>query len=251
MRHILPGAVLLTALTACGQQESNTTTTEQAQEPQTLVSGISLENMDTSVRPGDDFFMYVNGTWVNETEIPADKASYGGFRILRDEAEEDVKAIIEASASGDFAKGSDEQKVGDLYKSYMDMEARKTKGLAPLQAELDRIAAIENHEQLAVYFAGANRRGYDVPMGVAQNEDFKDPQFYMIYAWQGGLGLPDREYYFKDDEASASLRELYVAHIEAMFDLAGFDDPAGSAAKIMALEKSALFTKSSKLRPSI
>ena len=104
----------MVALTACGQQQAPATS---ADATDALKSGIALENMDTSVRPGDDFFSYVNGKWIAETEIPADKASYGGFGILADEAEEDVKTIIERSATGDFAKGTDEQKVGDLYKS--------------------------------------------------------------------------------------------------------------------------------------
>jgi putative endopeptidase len=226
---------MMTALAACGQQQAPETVTDDAQLP---VSGIALENMDRSVRPGDDFFSYVNGKWIAETEIPADKSSYGGFQILRDEAQEDVKAIIEASATGDFAMGTDEQKVGDLYKSYMDRETRDAKGLQPLEAELDRIAAITNHDELAVYFAGANRRGYPVPVFVGQVADFKNPEFYMMYAWQNGLGLPDREYYFKDDEASTEIREQYVAHIEKMFELAAFDSAKEAAATIMALETS-------------
>ena len=233
VRNKLLGAVVLMALTACGQQEAPSTTPA---EPKSLVSGIAMENMNTSIRPGDDFFMYVNGKWIEETEIPADKASYGGFGILRDEAEEDVKAIIEASATGDFAKGTDEQKVGDLYKSYMDIETRNSKGVTPLQAELDRIAAIKNHDELAVYFAGANKRGYPAPIFIGQVADFKDPEQYMIYAWQNGIGLPDREYYFKDDETSAEIRDEYVAHIEKMFDLAGFENGADAAQTIMALE---------------
>jgi len=221
------------AVAACGQKQTTETTADEAPLP---VSGISLEHMDTAVRPGDDFFSYVNGTWVAETEIPADKARYGGFGILRDEAEEDVKAIIKESATGDFAKGSDEQKVGDLYKSYLDMETRDAKGLTPLQAELERIDAIGNHDQLAGYFAGANKRGYAVPVTVAQVADFRDPEHYMIYAWQAGIGLPDREYYFNEDETSADIRDKYVAQIEKMFDVAGFDDSAAAAAMIMALE---------------
>ncbi len=223
----------MVALTACGQQQAPTTATEA---PTALKSGIALENMDTRVRPGDDFFSFVNGKWIAETEIPADKATYGGFGILADEAEEDVKAIIEQSASGDFAKGTDEQKVGDLYKSYLDIETRNAKGVAPLEPELERIAAIEDHEALAVYFAAAGRRGYPVPVNIGQVADFKDPNYYMIYAWQSGLGLPDREYYFKDDETSADIRSKYVEHIEAMFDLAGFEDGAAAAKTIMALE---------------
>jgi putative endopeptidase len=224
---------MMTALAACGQEQATEAVTEEARLP---VSGIYLENMDTSVRPGDDFFSYVNGKWIAETEIPADKSSYGGFQVLRDEAQVDVRAIIEASASGDFAMGTDEQKVGDLYKSYMDRETRDALGIEPLQAELDRITAIADHDELAVYFAGANRRGYPVPVYIGQVADFKDPEYYMIYAWQGGLGLPDREYYFKDDEISAEIRTKYVAHIEKMFDLAGFEGAAEAADTIMALE---------------
>jgi putative endopeptidase len=233
VKHKLLAAAAMVALTACGQQQAPETSAEAADA---LKSGISLENMDTRVRPGDDFFSYVNGKWIAETEIPADKASYGGFGILADEAEEDVKTIIERSATGDFAKGTDEQKVGDLYKSYLDMETRNAKGVAPLEPELEQIAAIENRDALAVYFAAAGRRGYPVPVNVGQVADFKNPNYYMIYAWQSGLGLPDREYYFKEDEASAAIREKYVQHIAAMFELAGFENGTAAAGTIMDLE---------------
>ena len=223
----------MVVLTACGQQEAPTTAAWPEVAPK---SGIALENMDTSVRPGDDFFTYVNGKWVSETEIPADKASYGGFVILADEAQEDVKAIIELSANGEFAKGTNEQKVGDLYKSYLDMDTRNARGVSPLEPELERIAAVRNHEELAVYFAAAGRRGYPVPVDIGQVADFKNPNYYMIYAWQSGIGLPDREYYFKEDEASVTIRGKYVEHIEAMLELAGFENAAAAATEIMDLE---------------
>ena len=226
-------AAAMVALTACGQQDAATTAPEPAV---TLNSGIALEYMDTSIRPGDDFFSYVNGKWIAETAIPADKASYGGFGILADEAQADVRAIIEASASGDYAEGSDEQKVGDLYTAYLDMETRNAKGVAPLEPELERIEAIEDHDALAVYFASANRRGYPVPVNIAQVADLKDPGNYMIYAWQNGLGLPEREYYFNDDKTSAGIREKYVRHIATMFDLAGLDNGEAAATTIMDLE---------------
>ena len=226
-------AAAMVALTACGQQDEATTAPEPAV---TLDSGIALEYMDTSVRPGDDFFSYVNGKWIAETEIPADKASYGGFGILADEAQADVRAIIEASASGDYAEGTDEQKVGDLYTSYLDMETRNAKGVTPLEPELERIEAITDHDALAVYFASANRRGYPVPVNIGQVADLKDPEHYMIYAWQNGLGLPDREYYFNDDATSADIREKYVEHIATMFDLAGLDNGEAAAKTIMDLE---------------
>jgi putative endopeptidase len=228
---ISAAALLLTA--ACGQQAEEQ---HAAEQPKELRSGIGVDGMDVSVRPGDDFFAYVNGRWVEATEIPADKARYGSFDILRDESQENVKAIIEESASGDFAKGTDEQKVGDLYRSFMDMETRDARGMEPLQPELDRIDAISNYDDLAVYFAGVMKRNLDAPFAIGQVADFKNPKQYMIYAAQSGLGMPDREYYFKDDEASVTLRGKYVEHIEKMFGLAGFDEGATAAETIMALE---------------
>ncbi len=234
MKKLILGASALFMLAACGQEPA--TTEPMADDAPGLKSGIDLEGMDTSVRPGDDFFAYVNGKWVAETEMPSDKSRYGTFDILRDESQENVKAIIEMSATGDFANGSDEQKVGDLYKSYLDMDARNAQGVAPLQPELERIAAIANYSDLAVYFAGANRRGYGTPFAIAQFSDMKNPEYYGIYAFQGGLGLPDREYYFTGDEKSATLRDKYVEHIAKMYDLAGMADGAAAADTIMALE---------------
>ena len=232
MKYRMMSAVALLALTACGQDEAS----QVVAEAQPLVSGIDTEAMDKSVRPGDDFFMFMNGAWIEETEIPADKASYGGFTVLRDESTKNVKAIIEESATGDFAKGSDEQKVGDLYRSYMDMDTRNAKGIGPLQAELDRINAISNYDDLAVYFGGAVRRNLDAPFGITQFADLKKPTHYGVYAFQSGLGLPDREFYFNEDEKSVEIRSKYVAQIEKMFDLAGFAGGAGAAQTIMTLE---------------
>jgi putative endopeptidase len=236
VNRLLIGAAAL-LLAACGQDtitESTTTTT--AAEPKAAVSGIDLSAMDTSVRPGDDFFAYANGKWAERTEMPADLSRYGTFDALRDESQEAVKAIIEESANGDFPKGSDEQKVGDLYKSFLDWETRDALGIQPLQPELERIGGIENYDQLAVYFASALKRGLDAPFAAQQLPDFLDPQYYAILIAHSGLGLPDREYYFKDDEKSEALRQAYVAHIAKMFDLAGLDDGANAAQTIMALE---------------
>ncbi len=236
MNKIIIGASALLLLAACGQQADEDTTEQVAEAPAELRSGIDIEGMNTTVRPGDDFFAYVNGKWTAETEMPADRSRYGTFDILRDESQEKVKAIVEESANGDFAKGTDEQKVGDLYRSFMDMETRDALGITPLQPELDRIAAISGYDDLAVYFAETVRRNLDAPFGFGQVADFKNPNEYMIYFAQSGLGLPDREYYLKDDEKSQMLREQYVAHIEKMYDLAGFDNGAEAAQTIMALE---------------
>ena len=225
-------AVALLALTACGQDEAS----QVVAEAQPLVSGIDTEAMDKSVRPGDDFFMFMNGAWIEETEIPADKASYGIGYILHEESQEQVKTIIEEAAAGDFATGSDEQKVGDLYASFMDIETRNRLGAMPLNPEIEKIEELRNHGELAVYFAEANRLGINTPFALAQYVDFKDPNTYMMYTWQGGLGLPDREFYFLEDDKSKEIRTAYVEHIAKMFDLAGLDDGAAAADMIMALE---------------
>lgn len=201
-----------------------------------LGSGIILENMDTTVRPGDNFASYVNGTWVKKTEIPADKAGYGVQWIINDKAQEDVKAIIEESSGGKFAKGSDEQKVGDFYESYMNTKVRDSIGLAPLQEELKKVQAINSKKELTSFIAYAYRNDYGVPMELGVAEDFKDPKKYMLYTWQGGLGLPDREYYLQQDEKSKSIREKYVAHVQKMFELSGIENAAEKAKAIMAFE---------------
>ena len=232
VKNLLLSVSALFVLAACGQEQAAVTDSAAAAPH----SGIMTEHMDKSIRPGDDFFSYVNGVWLEETEIPKDRASYGVFTMLHEESQEDVKAIIEQSATGDFAKGTDEQKVGDLYKSFMDMETRNGRGAKPLAAELSRIDAISDYDQLAVYFAAANKRGYDMPFALEQDIDFKDPATYMMYTWQGGLGLPDREYYFNEDDKSTELRRQYVEHVEKMFAVAGLPGGSEGAQTIMALE---------------
>jgi putative endopeptidase len=201
-----------------------------------LVSGILIEHMDASVNPGDDFYNYINGSWVKNAVIPPDKSSYGIVSIIREEAEEDVRSIIEESSSGEFEEGSDEQKVGDLYHSYMAMDKRNEIGIVPLQAEFDKIDAISDYEGLSTYFAYADKYGYTAPLGLYINTDYKDPTVYTVYVWQTGLGLPDREYYLKDDPRSREIQASYVAHIEKMFDLAQLQGGNKAAASIMALE---------------
>ncbi|MFN3752923.1 M13 family metallopeptidase [Flavobacterium sp.] len=216
--------LLLTAilLASCNQKE--------------LTSGITKKNMDTLVKPGDNFAAYVNGAWMKTAKIPADKASYGAFDMLVDQSQKDVKAIIEEAAKGTNAEGSDEQKIGDYYASFMDRKARDAKGVAPIQPELKAIDAIASYDDLAAYFGKANRIGVAIPFNVSVYTDFKDPTKYTLITWQGGLGLPEREYYLSTDAKMTDVRQKYVAHIEKMFQLTNMPNAAESAAKIMALE---------------
>ncbi|RKS01217.1 M13 family metallopeptidase [Flavobacterium sp. 102] len=216
---LLSASVLLAA---CNQKE--------------LTSGITTKNMDTLVKPGDNFAAYVNGAWMKTAKIPADKASYGAFDMLYDQSQKDVKAIIEEAAKGSNAEGSDEQKIGDYYASFMDRKGRDAKGVAPIQPELKAIDAIASYDDLAAYFGKANRTGVAVPFNVSVYTDFKDPTKYTLITWQAGLGLPEREYYLATDAKMTDIRQKYVAHIEKMFQLTNLPNAAESAAKIMALE---------------
>ena len=236
LRSVLSLSVAL-ALAACSPQNTVPETGIVAEvKNETLSSGIITKNMDLSVSPGDDFFQYVNGKWFDTFEIPADKSSYGAFVILRDEAQDHVMDIIKSSAEGDFKAGSDEQKVGDFYRAYMDVDTRDSLGVTPLTPELDKIANIDNYSDLAAYFAYAARYGYGTPFSLTQYPDLKSPQQYLMYTWQSGLGLPEREYYFKDDETSQTVRDAYVKHIQTMFELAGFNAPQQSAQMLFELE---------------
>ena len=231
-------------LAACGQDNTATETPdaassetpEVAEVDYTKHSGLLLEHMNLDIRPGDDFNAFVNGGWIDATEIPGDKSIYGVSTILVDQSQGHVRTIIEESAAGDFAQGSDEQKVGDLFASFMNMKRRNELGISPLQAEFERIDALNDYEELAVYFAEANKLGVDMPIQLSQYADFKDPLHYMMYTWQGGIGLPDREFYFLEDEKSVAIRAKYLEHIAKMLDLAGIADGETAAEMLMALE---------------
>ncbi|MBT0586610.1 M13 family metallopeptidase [Alteromonas oceanisediminis] len=213
------------------------TQTQPADVQQDLSSGVVKENMDLSVDPGDDFYQYVNGTFLKNFEIPADKASYGVFVKLRDEAQEDVIEIIRESAEGNFEQGTDEQKVGDMYASFMDVDTRNALGLEPLAPMFSQIDAISSYEELATFFGKTARYGVSTPFSFFQYADFKSPEEYGLYVFQSGLGLPDREYYFKDDETSQSVRDKYLAHLETVFTIAGQDDAAEKAQTVYDIEE--------------
>ena len=192
--------------------------------------------MDTLVKPGDNFDEYVNGTWKKKNKIPADKAGYGVWDLISDQADEDVKAIITEASKGKFEDGSNEQKIGDFYNTYMNQKLRDKKGITPLAPEFKKIEAIATYSDLATYFGEANRSGTLSPLGLGVYSDFKDPTKYMLLTWQGGLGLPEREYYFLEDAKSKEIREKYVSHVEKMLTLGGVQNAAVIAPQIMALE---------------
>ena len=233
MINLSLAALCVLALGACNDDKKMA-----SNEDQELKSGILIKNMDTTVNPGDDFNAYVNGKWMKENEIPADKASYGVGYMVHEKAEEAVKEIIMNSAEGDFEEGSAEQKVGDLYASYMNVELRDSLGTSPMQEDIEKINAISNNKDLANYFAYANKNGINVPLSSFIYQDFKNPDQYTVYLVQSGLGLPDREYYLATDARSKEIRAKYLEHIAKMYEIAGWENGEKAAQTVMALEKS-------------
>ncbi|TFH01095.1 MAG: M13 family peptidase [Calditrichales bacterium] len=200
-------------------------------------SGIDQANMDKTVRAQDDFYRYVNGTWLEKKEIPADKSSYSAFTELYDKSQEDLRLIIEESANAqNNAAGSDEQKVGDFYLSYMDSNMADQLGIQPLREDLDRIAAVKSYQDLTKLTAYLKKTSVQVPFSFWINQDLKKSDQYIGYVSQSGLGLPDRDYYFKKDEKFVDIRNKYVAYIEGIFTLAEIEDGANKAKTIMQME---------------
>ncbi len=231
--------MLMTALTlilmvaGCGQSDQK----EASPMENTLKSGLFTEHFDTTERPQDNFFMHVNGTWIKNAVIPSDRTSDGAFYELREKSRSDVKTIIdELAARTDLKAGSDEQKVADLYNSIVDTARVNDLGLEPLRTQLEAIDSISNKSEMSRWLARSQKTGGGAPFFLFVGIDDKDATRYIPNLWQGGLGLPDRDYYFNEDESFKSIRAAYIQHLEKMFRLAGWANPARTARTIMDLE---------------
>jgi predicted metalloendopeptidase len=238
MRSPKKSACLLAAILAAA---SACTTRKPSQN-----ADIDLSGMDKSVAPGDDFNAYANGGWMKSTPIPADKSSYGIDAILVDETRKRTLSLIEDAAKAGAAASADARKVGDFYAAFMDEAAIEQKGIAPLKPQLDAFAAIADRHALARAIGGQLRADVDALnstnfqtgnlFGIWITQGLDDPSHTYPYLLQGGLGMPDREYYLSQSPQMAQIRKQYLAHIERMFTLAGFTDPSARATRVFALE---------------
>jgi putative endopeptidase len=183
-----------------------------------VTSGIDTSYLDPTVRPQDDLFRYLNGRWLDTVEIPADKARYGEFIRLRDEAEANLHAIVEQVSSSSAPEGSDEQKIGDLYADFMDAERVDALGAAPLAPALAMVEEVAGPSDLVRVVAAVERLGVRGLFSSFVSTDQGDSSRYLLYLGQGGLGLPDESYY--RDERFAQIRQDYLGHVQRMLELA-------------------------------
>ena len=185
---------------------------------------VNLQNIDPTVKPQDDFFHYADGTWLKTTAIPADQSRWGSFAELSERNVDNLHTICERVAAKTAGATPIEQMVGDFYASGMDEAAIAAAGIKPLQAELDQIAGIKTPAEVLAAIARRKLEGSSVGFSFFAGPDAKDSNRNIAQLYQGGLGLPDRDYYFNDDEKSQKLRQQYVAHIAKMLQLLG-DNP--------------------------
>lgn len=199
-----------------------------------LSSGIDLDELDARIRPQDDLFRHVNGKWIDRTEIPADKARYGSFYLLHEEAEKAVRDIIVESADAGADASVEERKVGDLYASFMDEARIEELGAAPIAEQLALAASVHSVPDLLSALGSLERAGTSGFAQLFVDNDPGNPERYLVFVEQGGIGLPDESYF--RDEKFAEIREKYRTHLARMFGLAGLDDAEARAARVFELE---------------
>src|SRR5262245_24932951 len=189
--------------------------------------------MDTSVKPGDDFYRYVNGKWLASFEIPADRSGYGTGAMVAEKTEGDLHAIVDELVAGTHGAGTIEQKVADMYASWMDEAAIEARGLEPVEPFLARIDAAQNRTDLMALVGSID---FDAPFAFTIDGDMADPTRYAVWIGQSGLGMPNRDYYLSKGEKFDAYRAAYAAYVTKVFELLGHKDPAGTANKVIASE---------------
>ena len=192
--------------------------------------GFDMTGMERSVQPGDNFYMFANGTWLKNTPIPADKSNYGMFTKLDDLSKERTRAIIEETAKDPNSK------IGNAYNSYLDTAAIEAKGLAPIQPWLGEIKGLSNRSGYAALAAKAGRYGIGIPFGLFVGQDDKTPDRYVTQMFQGGIGLPDRDYYLEQDDRMKGIRAKYLTHLTNVLTLAGEANAAARAKAVVDFE---------------
>ncbi|MFZ6863945.1 M13 family metallopeptidase [Undibacterium sp. Ji67W] len=226
-----------TQLTFADTSAPANTTVQSNANTSALSSGIDLQWQDKTVRPQDDFFKFMSGKWLATAEIPADRARFGSFDQLRDLSEQRSRDIITALANDKALKtGSNQKKIADLYNSFMDEAHANKLDIKPLASTFDHINKLTNKEDFPALVAHLSQLGVSLPVNSGVNQDARDSRTYAVYVSQGGLSLPDRDYYLKDDAKFKAFRDAYVKHVEKMLSMSGEKNADKAAADILGLE---------------
>jgi putative endopeptidase len=235
-RAVTASTLALAAGCATGTTAPSESAPIQRGRPAIGAFGVDMTAIDSNVKPGDDFFQYVNGAWMNANTIPDDRTSWGTNDMLIVKAERDVRVIIEEAAAAGGEQGSNRQKLADYYNAFLDQDAIDARGLEPIRPALAQIATCRTHEDV-VRFVGEPGAGTPFPISIFIGLDEGNPDRYLTQISHAGLGLPEREYYRRDDRQFPELRAGYEAACANMLTLIGESDGAGKARAIMALER--------------
>ena len=241
---LLPAIIALSlGVVACSDQAAPVASSSDT--PETVLAnakpelgdfGIDLSQQDPNTKPGDDFFRFANGKWLDEFELPADRSNYGSFSVLGDRSDERVNTIIEELSAAEPAADTIEQKISDYYLSYMNTEVLDERGIGPLREKLAQLSAIDSRAALIEALGRSQLDATASPFGWYVGADRRDPDRHQLVLSLGGIGLPDRDYYLLDTEQYVSVRSEYVAHIERMLGFAGIENAAEKAQAVLALE---------------
>jgi putative endopeptidase len=199
-------------------------------------SGIDRQYIDASVRPQDDIYQYVNGKWLADFKIPADKSGYDQFTKVFDDTQVQLRALVDGLKNSTDTSDPDKQKLAALYSSFMDEAALEPLGMKPLAAEFSRIDAITDRSQIPALIAHLNRIGVPAPYTPQVHQDAKDASRYVFDLGQDGLGMPDRDYYLQDEARIKQIRASYQQHVQKILALAGDTNAAQEAKDILTLE---------------
>lgn len=213
---------------------------------------IDVSNMDTTVRPQDDFFIYANGSWLDSNEIPSSKSSWGSFNILAESNREKLRKIVEAASNDTTAaEGSITSKVGDFYDSGMDSLHIEDLGISPIKSQLEKVDQINSKKELLEVASYLKSLTVGSMFGFYVGQDEKNPDSYILNFYQSGLGLPDRDYYFKEDERSEMIRDKYKSHIAKMLQFTGLDEVKAEEAAISVFELEKELARNSRKRQDL